>query len=443
MQSSLASTVSNLQSTVGLLGQSVRNLTFEQARLREQQAILARELAELARTVAERSPSSQVPAADPAPVLAPAAARMAAMRDAANGARDRVIARELHGAAMRHVPFLPKEIEVGSEAISIEAYAGAPEGLAANMAFFVNGRRFDEVDYPIFDLALQAKFSEARGMGFVARARLTRELDEVLAARFLRFDASPTGHFVPANWRQAFHFMNPSCEKFPFPPATNIKRVIGDTSTTRFAMGGATMFKNMEAYLGEIGHGWSEFPRILDWGCGAGRLTRYLLSETDSRVCGVDIDADAIAWCKSAFPGGEFDVVPLQPPTSFAAESFDLVVGVSVLTHLREDDQWAWLAELRRITRPGALVFLSVRGPTQHAYDNLPPHRYAQLQEQGFLDLSRDAALDEQIEDKEYYRASLHSRQYIVDNWGRYFEVIAIVDAIAALQDFVVLRRRS
>jgi hypothetical protein len=58
------------------------------------------------------------------------------------------------------------------------------------------------------------------------------------------------------------------------------------------------------------------------------------------------------------------------------------------------------------------------------------------------MDLIRDAALDGVINDPEYYRAAIHSRRYIVDRWSKYFEVIAIVDAIAALQDFVVMRRR-
>ena len=114
-----------------------------------------------------------------------------------------------------------------------------------------------------------------------------------------------------------------------------------------------------------------------------------------------------------------------------------------MLTHLQENDQWLWLAELQRITRPGALLFLSVQGPTQFAYNKFPPHLYRQLQECGYIDLCRDAALDSVISDTEYYRAAMHSRGYIVRRWSEYFDVLAIVDAIAGLQDFVVLRRRE
>lgn len=188
--------------------------------------------------------------------------------------------------------------------------------------------------------------------------------------------------------------------------------------------------------------GWDDFTRVLDWGCGAGRLTRYLLGDTPCAVTGVDIDADNIAWCQASYPGARFEVVPLRPPTMFEDGAFDLVTGLSVVTHLQEEDQWKWLAELRRLTRPGALLFLSVQGPTQYAYNRFPAHLYRQVEDQGYLNLSRDGALDDVVVDKEYYRAAMHSRPYIVKHWGEYFEVLAIVDAIAGLQDFVVLRRR-
>jgi hypothetical protein len=84
---------------------------------------------------------------------------------------------------------------------------------------------------------------------------------------------------------------------------------------------------------------------------------------------------------------------------------------------------------------------MSIRGPTYFALDGFPPHLYRKVQEVGFLDLFVDPALQSVIEDKEYYRAAFHSRDYISDRWSDYFEVVAFFDAIAAGQDFVVLRR--
>lgn len=424
------------------LYEALRGLDTASQAMRAEQEHLARDLArvsgELAAARAVAHQALALASAAPRPSTAPEAPAA----EATQKEIDRLTAREMQSAAVRHLPFLPGEIGIDDGGIRMQGYAGAPEGLTANMAFFVNGRRFDRVEYPVHDPELASRFGEVRGMGNVVRAAMTEHLDELREARFWRFDASPTGHYVASHWRQAFHFMNPAFERAPMPPVPNIQRVIGDTSAVRFAMGGATIFKNIEAYLAELGHGWADFPRILDWGCGAGRVTRYMLSETGCRVTGADIDPDNIAWCRQAYPDGRFEQVPLRPPTVFEDGAFDLVVGLSVLTHLREDDQWLWLDELRRVVRPGGLAFLSVQGPAQFAYNRFPPHLYRQVQERGYLDLSRDGALDGVIGDPEYYRAAMHSRAYITERWSRYFDVVAIVDAIAGMQDFVVLRRR-
>ena len=415
-----------LHEAVRTLNAAVGRIAAENAALHAEQAVLQAEQLRL---------RSQTMASPPVPPAATSQAPLLAALDQSTG-------RELQAAALRHMPFLPGAIAMTPEGLYVQGHAGAPEGLTDSMAFFVNGRRFDQVEYPVLDSELASRFTEVHGMGFVTRMTMTQHLDELRAAVFWRFDASPTGHYVPAHWRQAIHFKNPAFERFPLPPVPNIKRVIGDTDATRFAMGGAMIFKNIESLLSEMELGWQDFPRVLDWGCGAGRVTRYMLGETSCNVTGADIDPDNIAWCRASYPGARFETVPLRPPTMFDDGEFDLVTGLSVMTHLQEDDQWRWLAELRRITRPGALLFLSVQGPTQYAYNRFPAALYRQVQEQGYLDLSRDGALDDVIADKEYYRVAMHSRPYIVQRWGEYFEALAIVDAVAGLQDFVVLRRR-
>ena len=419
------------EAVIGILG-TLERLAAEQTRLHETNRALQAGQERLATDLTQLSLALQAPA--PATISAGAADHEAEL--------DRLTGRELQSAAVRNLPFLPGEMAMDENGITIQGYAGAPEGLTDNMAFFINGHQVRDVEYPIVDPDLTARFPDVRGMGIVFRYTVTEHLDELRAARFWRLDASPTGKYLDHNWRRAVHFMNPLFERFALPPEANIKRVIGDTSQTRFAMGGAMIFNNLARYLGELGLSWTDFPNILDWGCGAGRVTRYLISETSSKVIGADIDADNIAWCRGAYPSGLFEVVPLRPPTAFPSGSFNLVVGLSVMTHLQETDQFLWLEELERITAPKGLVFLSVQGPTQFAYNKFPPKLYREVQRIGYLDYCRDAALDGVVSDTEYYRAAMHSREYIVDRWSKHFEVLDIADAIAGLQDFVVLRRR-
>lgn len=340
-----------------------------------------------------------------------------------------------------HHRLLTGDLEITKDKIETRGMAIAPEGLTGGMRFFINGRPFDEVHYPVPDDYTNNLFSHIEGgAGFMARA--TQNLAPLKAARFFRIDASPTGAYVEHDWRHAMWFMNPVHERFDFPPADNIRRVIGDAHIARFGMGGATIYHNVGAMLREMGTDWSAFPTILDWGCGAGRITRYLISETNAEVHGADIDVANVAWCAANLHPGKFRAVPLAPPTSFADKMFNLVIGASVVTHLTEEMQFAWLAELNRITAPGALVFLSVSGPVQFAYMGIPTDLFYAKEAAGFLDARRDPALDGHIANAEYYRTVWHSRRYIASTWSRYFDVVAIVDGIAALQDFVILRRR-
>jgi SAM-dependent methyltransferase len=354
---------------------------------------------------------------------------------------DRITARELQLLTAAHQPLLAGDLKITGSTIEVTGIAVAPDGPFESMSFHLNGVTFDEVTYPIEDAGVAALFSEIKGAAAFT-ARIARDKVDALAP-FFRIDASPTGTFVAARWRQAIWFGNPAQERFPMPPAANMRRVIGDDHAARFSMGGATLFKKIEAYLGEMGKTWGDFGNILDWGCGAGRLTRYLVAGTGRNVTGADIDADNVAWCQKNLTNGRFVVLDLAPPTAFAAGEFNLVVGCSVVTHLTENMLFAWLEELQRITAPGALLFLSFAGPVQFTYLGIPAALYRRTENEGFIDFARDGALDGHIANEDYYRSTWMSRGYITRSWSQHFDVLAILDGVAALQDFVVLRRRD
>jgi SAM-dependent methyltransferase len=88
-------------------------------------------------------------------------------------------------------------------------------------------------------------------------------------------------------------------------------------------------------------------------------------------IWGCDPWAEAIAWGRGALPEVQLEQLSMQPPTPFAEDQFDLVYGISILTHLPLDAQQAWLAELARIVRPGSLVALTLQG--RRALDRFSP----------------------------------------------------------------------
>src|SRR6185369_7842479 len=145
-------------------------------------------------------------------------------------------------------------------------------------------------------------------------------------------------------------------------------RVMGAASTTQFVLGGYTDFSKFQRLLPAIGAGEvSQRKRVLDWGVGCGRVARYFGAVPGVELFGVDVDADNVDWCSRNLPG-QYRKIPLRPPAPLDAASFDLIYGISVLTHLREPDQHAWLAELDRLAAPNAIVLLSFHGTTAANY---------------------------------------------------------------------------
>jgi ubiquinone/menaquinone biosynthesis C-methylase UbiE len=100
---------------------------------------------------------------------------------------------------------------------------------------------------------------------------------------------------------------------------------------------------------------------VLDYGCGPGYLTSYLFDRGALDVTGIDVSEGEIEQARqSAERGGFADrsrfLVADAHATGFADDSFDLIIGSSILHHL---DLRVALEELRRILRPdGRAVFL-------------------------------------------------------------------------------------
>jgi SAM-dependent methyltransferase len=104
---------------------------------------------------------------------------------------------------------------------------------------------------------------------------------------------------------------------------------------------------------------WSfEGKRVLDFGCGAGRVLRQFAAEGQvATMKGCDIDGPSIEWLNENL-SPPFSAVrnDEKPPLPWGDGSFDLIWAFSVFTHIT--DQWsAWLCELHRLLdRDGLLI---------------------------------------------------------------------------------------
>lgn len=190
--------------------------------------------------------------------------------------------------------------------------------------------------------------------------------------------------------------------------------------------------------------------RVLDWGCGCGRVTAHFVEHLAGDVVGADLDPEAISWCRETFPQASFDVVASRPPLPYGEGIFDAVTACSVFTHLSREDQEDWLQEMRRVVKPGGLLLASTHG--QFAYRQRlfckekkrfswvrPRRRNAILN--GLRDCGSDPALGAAAP-RGYYRTIYQSRDYTLNAWSRWFEIVDYIErGVDGFQDLVVMRR--
>jgi SAM-dependent methyltransferase len=148
----------------------------------------------------------------------------------------------------------------------------------------------------------------------------------------------------------------------PVPPP---HLLLGHQDAAQFLEWGEQHFSAMASILQTSGYPLARGQAILDFGCGTGRLIRWLGELCPgSHICGVDIQAEHILWCKQNLqPPFHFAVTTIVPHLPFEDNHFDLIYAGSVFTHI-DDLVDSWLLELRRTLKPGGLLYVTIHDDT-------------------------------------------------------------------------------
>jgi SAM-dependent methyltransferase len=114
--------------------------------------------------------------------------------------------------------------------------------------------------------------------------------------------------------------------------------------------------------LADAGSPIETLEAILDWGCGCGRILRHWQSLEQTRVLGCDINPKMVDWCNETLTFAEVTRNELAPPFPYPDSSVDLVYALSVITHLPEQLQHAWIADCFRVLEPKGYLMFSTLG---------------------------------------------------------------------------------
>lgn len=101
--------------------------------------------------------------------------------------------------------------------------------------------------------------------------------------------------------------------------------------------------------------------RVLDYGCGWGRITRLLPFYFDvENITGVDVDERLIESTNELLPFMTHRKITSMEALPFADASFDVVFANSVFSHLSEESALFTLSELSRVLENDGVLIVSV-----------------------------------------------------------------------------------
>ena len=194
---------------------------------------------------------------------------------------------------------------------------------------------------------------------------------------------------------------------------------------------------------------------VFELGSASGRVSRHFWCQGghEDMWC-ADINARHVEWIRRFLPP-KIKVFQntILPHVPIADNSIGLVYAFSVFTHL-DAYELSWLAELHRFLRPGGVAYLTAH--TERTWNRLSPEiklydKVLQMKKPGGSglqfteeDLAGPMPVDRLVvgANQVYGTNVFRSTDYLRQTWGRFFDVVDIIDAGCEYQDVVILKNR-
>ncbi|MBN2577686.1 MAG: methyltransferase domain-containing protein [Pirellulales bacterium] len=237
----------------------------------------------------------------------------------------------------------------------------------------------------------------------------------------------------------------------------NFTGLSGD-ATLRDGFQSYLLFKRVvEAHLGSL----AQCDRILDFGCGWGRIIRFFLRDlAPEKIWGIDCMPEAIDLCTTKNRWCQFRLVPTMPPVDLEPSSFDFIYAFSVFSHLSEKAHLTWLAEFHRLLKPGGLVLLTTRERSFIEYcatlrQNTSLDAFATGAASAFPDTQHWLAAYDRGEfchtptgggvnlSESFYGETCIPKAYAATRWSDRFQLLDFIDDRAICAQNVIVARKN
>jgi len=245
-----------------------------------------------------------------------------------------------------------------------------------------------------------------------------------------------------------------------FPPDA-IQRLIVGSSNEHTLREAFNFYSEIKQYAARLGQTLTHNSRILDFGCGWGRIIRFFLKDVSANnLYGIDVDPQMIDICLETVKYGNYSTVQSQPPSQFADESFDIIYAYSVFSHLAEPVHIKWVEEFSRILKPGGILFATTQGRNFIEFcGSLRGQTHASAWHQALSNsfLDTEAALADYERgkflysatggggprDKSFYGEAVIPPGYVKQEWTKHLIFCDFADALTRLPQSLIVMQKS
>jgi SAM-dependent methyltransferase len=225
-------------------------------------------------------------------------------------------------------------------------------------------------------------------------------------------------------------------------------------------------FSLVKKYERQLGQPLTGETRVLDFGCGWGRILRLFLKDCKAaHLDGIDVDPMLVQVCQSTFPsagafsGVRFHHVDPFPPAPFPERSFDVITAYSVFSHLAEQASLAWVQEFSRLLKPGGIMAVTTQGRDFIEFCRSlrgRTHDFGWFQtlarsfvdaEAAFADYDRGQYIYAATGGgpslpSDFYGEALIPEAYVRTRWTPFFQFVAFVDDRAVLPQALIVMQK-
>jgi SAM-dependent methyltransferase len=221
-------------------------------------------------------------------------------------------------------------------------------------------------------------------------------------------------------WKISQEAENPPAtapDGLPLPDRYLITLVAGTGDWRWYQQTGEEAANAFAAFFAQGGKLFETAARVLDFGCGVGRIARHVAPRVGGEFFGVDYNPRLVRWCAANLPG-KYVRNSLLPPLPFPDAHFDVLFAYSVFTHLSIESQRLWVPELARVTAPGGVALITLHDEEHVSVPQTTEARAAFAAEGAFV-------LNEQIEGSNF-AATFQTRAHAARILSEGFEVLQI-----------------